>query len=97
MINNQIIQEFKKELEEIKSDLRKEIKLKNPKIKFNDYVYKNYYSKGHLLCHVGIAVTESIGIGLLYVCTAVSGLRIAIGIHVVIVFSNIVYDKSKEK
>ena len=97
MIYNQIIQEFKKELEEIKSDLREKIKLKNPKIKFNDYVYKNFYSKGHLLCHVGIAVTESIGIGLLYVCTAVSGLRIAIGIHVVIAFSIIVYDKSKEK
>ena len=48
MIYNQIIQEFIKELEEIKSDLRKEIKLKNPKIKFNDYVYKNFYSKGHL-------------------------------------------------
>ena len=33
MIYNQIIQEFIKELEEIKSDLRKEIKLKNPKLK----------------------------------------------------------------
>ena len=42
-------------------------------------------------------MAESIGIGLLYVCTAVSGLRIAIGIHVVIAFSTIVYDKSKEK
>ena len=42
-------------------------------------------------------MTESIGIGLLYVGAAVSGLRIAIGIHVVIVFSTIVYDKSKEK
>ena len=73
MIYNQIIQEFIKELEEIKSDLRKEIKLKNPKIKLNDYVYKNYYSKGHLLCHIGITVAESIGIGLLYVGAAVSG------------------------
>ena len=42
MIYNQIIQEFIKELEEIKSDLREKIKLKNPKIKFNDSVYKNF-------------------------------------------------------
>ena len=42
-------------------------------------------------------MAESIGIGLLYVCTAVSGLRIAIGINALIAFSNIVYDKSKEK
>ena len=40
MIYNQIIQEFIKELEEIKSDLREKIKLKNPKIKLNDSFIK---------------------------------------------------------
>ncbi len=55
-----------KKLEKIKSDLRKEIKLDNPIINFNDSVFKNFYSKGHLLVHVGIAVTERIGIGFLY-------------------------------
>ena len=34
---------------------------------------KIFYIKGHVLYHIGIVVTESIGIGLLYVGAAVSG------------------------
>ncbi len=45
VIFNQI-QEFKNELEKIKSDLREKIKLYNPKINFNESLFKNY-SKGN--------------------------------------------------
>ena len=95
------IQEFIKELEKIKSDLKEKIIINNPKINFNDSVFKNFYSKGHLLGHVGTAVAEGIGIaGLLYAGAAVTGpvgWGITIGIHVVIALGNYVYNKKKKK
>ena len=68
------------------------------KINFNDSVFINFISKGHLIGHIGIGVTEGIVAGILYFASiAVSGpvgWGIAIGIHAFTALSTFIYDKT---
>ena len=95
-----IIEEFKKELEKIKTNLTDNIKINNNSLNFNDSIYKNFFSKKHLFSHVGVAAAEGIGIaGLIYAGAAFTGpvgWGVAIGIHVVMSLGFLLYDKTKK-
>ena len=95
-----IIEEFKKELEKIKTNLTENIKINNNSLNFNDSVYKNFFSKKHLISHVGVAAAEGIGIaGLIYAGAAFTGpvgWGIAIGIHAIMSLGFLLYDNSKK-
>jgi len=94
------IDEFKKELEKIKSDLKENIRIYNQSLNFNDSIYKNFFSKKHLISHVGIAAAESFGAGLFYagsVLTGPVGLTVAIGIHFIMALGFYFYDSSEKK
>ena len=77
------------------------IKINNSEINFNDSIFVNFKSKGHLIGHIGIGVGEGILAGcLFYGGIAISGplgWGVAILIHVVTALGTLIYDKTHIK
>ncbi len=97
---NDKIKKYKKELEKIIEKLKDLMQLNNStNINFDDSIYKNFFSTGHLLTHIGITLAEAgagaIGV-ILFGISGPIGWIVAIAIHGFVAGYNYTKDKSKK-